>query len=181
MLKRKQKSAILNLIIEPTGGNNVDKKEQALQRFKEVFNKRAWLNKTKMENQLSEYKPSEVHCIEYIGENQEANVTKMARSLYMTRGAISKITKKLLKKGAIESYQKADNKKEIYFRLTEKGQKTFDIHERLHKEFEARDQAVFNDVTDEQYDVMVRFLDKYNAHLDKEIRKDAGKSQTERE
>ena len=35
----------------------------------------------------------------------------------MTRGAISKITKKLIKKGIIESYQKPDNKKEIYFRL----------------------------------------------------------------
>ena len=33
----------------------------------------------------------------------------------MTSGAISKIAKKLIKKGIIESCQKPDNKKEIYF------------------------------------------------------------------
>ncbi|MDY0393853.1 MarR family transcriptional regulator [Virgibacillus halophilus] len=33
----------------------------------------------------------------------------------MTRGAISKLTKKLMKKGFIESYQKPDNKKRNLF------------------------------------------------------------------
>ncbi len=91
-----------------------------------------------MEDSLRGYKSSEVHCIDYIGRNADSNVTKLAESFYMTRGAISKLTKKLIKKGVIQSYQKPDNKKEIYFRLTEPGKAIYKIHEELHKEFRER-------------------------------------------
>lgn len=101
----------------------MNKKEQTTTEFRVLFNKLAWLNKQKMEEALKEYKPSEVHCIESIGKSVDPNVTKLAESLYMTRGAISKITKKLIKKDVIESYQKPENKKEIYFKLTEQGKK----------------------------------------------------------
>ncbi|MDA9470074.1 MarR family transcriptional regulator [Enterococcus sp. 5H] len=149
----------------------MDKKDQVLLSVRELFNKKSWLDKLKMEEQLNEYKPSEVHCIEFIGKNKDTNVTKLAESLFMTRGAISKITKKLLKKGSIESYQKADNKKEIYFKLTEQGKVVFNTHEKLHQEIQARDEAVFNQITDKQYNAMLVFLENYSHHLDKEIEK----------
>ncbi|MDT2660173.1 MarR family transcriptional regulator [Enterococcus hulanensis] len=149
----------------------MNKREEVLAGFSEVFNKRAWLNKVKMEMALAGYAASEVHCIEFIGKHKDPNVTKMAESMYMTRGAISKLTKKMLKKGYIESYQKTDNKKEIYFKLTAEGKKVFDIHERLHREFEERDEVVFEPVTDAQYDAFLKFLERYNQHLDQEIKK----------
>ncbi|MDF2935735.1 MAG: transcriptional regulator, MarR family [Paenibacillaceae bacterium] len=61
----------------------------------------------------------------YIGNHADSNVTKLAESFYMTRSAISKITKKLMEKGLIDSYQKPENKKEIYFRLTEQGRRLY--------------------------------------------------------
>lgn len=149
----------------------MDKKEEVLQGFAEVFNKRAWLDKVKMEQALAGYAPSEVHCIEFIGKYKDPNVTKMAESMYMTRGAISKLTKKMLKKKYIESYQKPDNKKEIYFKLTAEGKQVFDLHEQLHKEFEERDQIVFEPIKDEQYEAFLKFLERYNQHLDREIQK----------
>lgn len=149
----------------------MDKEEQVIMSFRELFNKMAWLNKAKMEDSLKDYKSSEVHYIESIGKNPDSNVTKLAESLYMTRGAISKITKKLIKKGIIESYQKSDNKKEIYFRLTEQGQEINKIHNALHKEFQERDKAVFEQITQEQFDSMLTFIDKYSSHLDAEIKK----------
>lgn len=72
----------------------MNKKEEVLEGFAEVFNKRAWLDKVKMEKALAGYAASEVHCIEFIGKHKYPNVTKMAESMYMTRGAISKLTKK---------------------------------------------------------------------------------------
>ncbi|MFH5183604.1 MarR family transcriptional regulator [Paenibacillus sp. TAB 01] len=149
----------------------MNKKEQVILGFRDLFNKMVWLNKIKMEDCLKGYKPSEVHCIEYIGRNADSNVTKLAESFYMTRSAISKITKKLIEKGLIESYQKPDNKKEIYFRLTEQGKIIDKIHEELHKEFQERDKAVFDQVTGEQYDSMLSFIEKYSRHLDVEIKK----------
>jgi len=149
----------------------MNKEEQVIMGFRDLLNKMAWLNKFKMEDSLKGYKSSEVHCIEYIGRNVDSNVTKLADSLYMTRGAISKMTKKFIKKGIIESYQKPDNKKEIYFRLTEQGQEIYKIHEELHKEFHERDKAVFDQVTEEQFDSMLSFVENYNRHLDAEIKK----------
>ncbi|MGE6226507.1 MarR family transcriptional regulator [Paenibacillus chitinolyticus] len=149
----------------------MNKEEQVLTGFRDLFNKLVWLNKGKMENSLKGYTPSEVHCIEYIEKNVDSNVTKLAESFYMTRGAISKITKQLLKKGLIESYRKPDNKKEIYFRLTEKGKVIYTIHEDLHKEFQERDKAVFEQITEEQFDSMLSFVETYSRHLDAEIKK----------
>ena len=149
----------------------MNKEEQLIMGFRDLYNKMVFLNKFKMEASLKGNKSSEVHCIEYIGRNADSNVTKLAESFYMTRGAISKITKKLIKKGIIESYQKPDNKKEIYFRLTSEGKAINKVHEELHKEFQERDKAVFEQITEEQFDSMLSFVEKYCRHLDAEIKK----------
>jgi Transcriptional regulators len=153
------------------GGQAMNKEEQLIMGFRDLYNKTVFLNEFKMKDSLKGYKSSEVHCIEYIGRNADSNVTKLAESFYVTRGAISKMTKKLIKKGIIESYQKPDNKKEIYFRLTEQGKVIYKIHEELHKEFRERDKAVFEQVTEEQFDSMLSFVEKYIRHLDAEIKK----------
>jgi DNA-binding MarR family transcriptional regulator len=153
------------------GGQAMNKQEQVMIGLRDLVNKMCWLNKIKMEDSLKGYKSSEVHYIEHIGKNEESNVTKLAESFYMTRGAISKLSRKLIKKGVIESYQKPDNKKEIYFRLTEQGEAIYKLHEELHKEFQERDKAVFEQVTEEQLDSMLSFVGTYNRHLDTEIKK----------
>lgn len=149
----------------------MNKEEQIKVGFRELYDKMSWLNRRKMEDSLKGYTSSEVHCMEYIEKNKDSNVTKLADSFYMTRGAISKLTKKLIKKELIESYKKSDNKKEIYFRLTEKGREVYDIHEKLHNEFSERDRVVFEQVTDEQFNSMLQFVELYSQHLDKEIKK----------
>lgn len=149
----------------------MNKEELVLENFRDLFNKLSWLNKCKMEKVLSEYKPSEVHCMAYIENHEDTNVTKLAEAFYMTRGAISKLTKKLMDKGYIESYQKSENKKEIYFKLTEKGKEVNVLHESLHREFKERDKAVFAEIREEQYDAMLNFMARYSDHLDLEIAK----------
>ena len=147
----------------------MDKQEQILTAFRDVFNKMAWLNEVKMKACLKAYKPSEVHCLEHIGKSSDPNVTKLAESSYMTRGALSKLTKKLMEKGLIESYRKPDNKKEIYFKLSKQGQQVFDTHEALHREFAARDHAVFEQLSEQQVRAVLSFMENYNHHLDAEI------------
>ncbi|MCM3204671.1 MarR family transcriptional regulator [Paenibacillus illinoisensis] len=149
----------------------MNKQELVMMEFRDLFNKMVWLNKSKMEDRLKGLKPSEVHCIEYIEKNVDPNVTKLAESLYMTKGAISKLTKKLMGKGLIECYQKSENKKEIYFRLTEQGKEIYNIHEDLHQEFQERDKDIFEQVTEEQLESMRNFMKEYSQHLDAEIKK----------
>ncbi|WP_163652553.1 winged helix DNA-binding protein [Listeria sp. PSOL-1] len=149
----------------------MEKEEQVTLAFRGLVDKLVWLNKFKMEDQLRGYKPSEVHCVEAIMKNSDPNVTRLAESLYMTKGAISKLTKKLIEKKLIESYQKPANKKEVYFKLTDKGKSVYQIHEDLHKEFQERDKEMFAQITDEQLDKILKFVDQYNNHLDAEIKK----------
>ena len=149
----------------------MDKNDKLLRGFADIYNKTVWLNKIKMEKELKECTPSEVHCIEAIGNDADSNVTKLAESFFMTRGAISKLAKKLMNKGYIESYQKSDNRKEIYFKLTNQGQRIYQTHAELHKEFSIRDQPIFNQLTAKQMDTMINFVDDYNKHLDEEMKK----------
>ncbi len=149
----------------------MENKQRVLAEYWDLFNKKTWLDGYKMKEKIKEYKPSEVHCIDYIGNNEEPNVTKLAGEFYMTRGAISKLTKKMISKDLIESYQKSDNKKEVYFRLTKKGRAIFEMHENFHKEIEHRDKIVFEQVSQEEINTMLRFANIYNRHLDKEIAK----------
>ncbi|MGX4599103.1 MarR family transcriptional regulator [Faecalimicrobium sp. JNUCC 81] len=149
----------------------MNKEEQLKEGFRDLYSKMDWLNRLKMEEALKGYKSSEIHCMEYIEKNTDSNVTKLADAFYMTRGGISKIIKKLINNGLMESYQKPDNKKEIYFRLTEKGKEVNKVHEKLHKEFEERDKAIFDQVTDEQYESIFSFIKIYSNHLDTEIKK----------
>lgn len=149
----------------------MNKEEQVISGFWNLFNKKIWLDEFKMKESLKGYKPSEIHCIDYIGKNADSNVTKLAETFYMTRSAMSKITKKLIEKGIIESYQKPENKKEIYYRLTGKGDAINQVHEELHKEFEERDKVVFEQVSEEQLDIMIHFAESFNQHLDTEMKK----------
>ncbi|EHJ08969.1 MarR family winged helix-turn-helix transcriptional regulator [Staphylococcus simiae] len=147
----------------------MNKEQQLMSQLREIFNKIAYLNKDRMEEALKGYKSSEIHCLEAIEEIEAPNVTKLTRALYMTRGAISKLTKRLIAKGLIETYQSQDNKKEIYFKLTPAGKDVYQLHEQLHQEFEERDRDVFNQMTEDEYRHMMTFIEKYNHHLDKEI------------
>jgi DNA-binding MarR family transcriptional regulator len=153
----------------------MNKEEQIIMAIRDLYSKIGWLNRLKLaENYKNDnfqfYTSSEISCIEYIGNNVDPNGTRLAEFCYMTRSALSKLTKKLVKKGLIESYQKPDNKKEIYFRLTTQGKKIYNIHEEMTRRFIERDKVVFEGIPEEQFDNMLSFFDRYSMHLDAEIK-----------
>lgn len=143
----------------------MDKRQQLMSELMDLSNEIIWLNKPELESALAGYTLNEVEVIEHIALIPEANVTKLAAASYMTRGAISKLTKKLAAKELIESYQHEHNKKEIYFRLTPAGEKINAIHQQLHHSFLERDQEVFQQMTKEEFDTIFRFIGRYRQHL----------------
>ena len=123
------------------------------------------------ENQcLDEYGYSETHCIDAIGRLELPNVTKVAAHMGMTRGAISKMTKKLLARGLIEKYTLETNRKEIYFRLTDQGQLLFEEHEKRHKRWEKRDMEFLSRYSEEDVETVCRFMREFNVYLEEQIR-----------
>ena len=122
------------------------------------------------ENQcLDEYGYSETHCIDFIGRLELPNVTKIAEHMRMTRGAISKMTKKLLAKGMIEKYTLETNKKEIYFRLTEPGKLVFKEHAKRHRLWEKRDMEFLARYPKEEIATVYTFMQEFNAYLEEQI------------
>jgi len=93
----------------------MNKEEQVIKGFRDLFNKKVSLNKPKMEDSLKGYKSSEIHCIEHIGRNIDSNVTKLAESFYVTRGAISKLTQKLIKRALLKATRSRITKKKSIF------------------------------------------------------------------
>ncbi|WP_081168068.1 winged helix DNA-binding protein [Lactococcus garvieae] len=144
--------------------------EEIMLSLTDLFNKMDQLRKPQMVEKFQGYSFLEIACIEFIAKLDEPNVTKLADQLYVTRGAISKATKKLIQKEDIATFQNADNKKEIYFKLTAKGKKINQQHEQLHDEFLISDQPVFESFSSKDLDTILQFTQLYNEHLDKELR-----------
>ena len=112
---------------------------EILSLFKGIYEKQEQLSKLTDYELFSKFSNSEVHSLCIIGDNENVNGAMISSKLAMTRSAISKIISKLKKKELIYSYQNSDNKKEIYYKLTEKGYLIYHKHEKAHKEWEERE------------------------------------------
>jgi len=102
-------------------------KNEARQLMNEVY-KNASEQATKYETTLIE-----LHIVDCINRNAPINVTSIASTLGITKGGVSKITTRLLKRGWIYKSQLMDNRKEIYFRLAPEGKKVAAIHNTFHQ------------------------------------------------
>ena len=114
---------------------------------------------------LDGYSITDMHCIECIGKIEYSNVTKISQALNLTRSCISKIVKKLIHKEAIVSYVREDNKKEIYYKLTDLGKKVFWAHEKIHEEWNNKDIEFFRRYKAEEVSFAIDFIQKYSEHL----------------
>ena len=137
--------------------------------FNKVSERHNVIKKIAEKNFLTEFTFIEVHCIEQIEKIENANVTKLAKTFNMTRGAISKIIKKLIEKGAVEVYKKSENKKEIYYKLTEIGMYTFMEHEKMHKSRIERDKVIFSKLSEDEKNAFINILDKVYEQLALEL------------
>ncbi|MGM0157333.1 hypothetical protein IGI47_001643 [Enterococcus sp. AZ191] len=150
----------------------MDKRINLISEMLDLANEITWLNKPKLEEAIEGYPLNEIELIEKIAKLPEPNVTKLAAASYLTRGAISKQTKKLLAKQLIESYQKPENKKELYFRLTEEGKRLNDRHQQLHQEFLKENEAVFEQMSADEFDTVFRFIRRFREQLKKTAKKE---------
>ena len=143
--------------------------ERLLKELALMLERQDMLSKLTESQCLDEYGYSETHCLDSIGRLELPNVTKVAEHMGMTRGAISKMTKKLLSKGLIEKYTRETNKKEIYFRLTEQGEVLFEEHDKRHRLWERRDMEFLSRYSKEDVETVYRFMKKFNDYLEQQI------------
>jgi len=108
---------------------------------------------------------SEIHVIDCIGKNKLINATFISKELNMTKGAISKITSKLLKKELIKGNHLENNKKEIYYTLTAQGKEVFKVHEILHKIESEKFVKILSKYDKEELSIINSFLEDLISEL----------------
>ena len=137
--------------------------------FVKYMEKQEILSKLTEDEKLHRYNYSEIHTIAAIGDLEEPNVTQIANYMNVTRGAISKITKKLLEQNLIESYQLDGNRQKIFFRLTKSGQFLYDEHEKRHHLWLKRDDAFIKRFDSKTLEQVETFMKAFNDYLETQI------------
>lgn len=137
--------------------------------FVEYMEKQEILSRLTEDEKLYGYNYSEIHTIAAIGNLKEPNVTQIANHMNVTRGAISKITKKLLNQKLIEAYQKNGNKQKVFFRLTKTGQFLYDEHDKRHNLWLKRDNAFIKRFDSKTIEQVEKFMQEFNFYLETQI------------
>ncbi|KGR83054.1 MarR family winged helix-turn-helix transcriptional regulator [Lysinibacillus boronitolerans] len=75
----------------------------------------------------------EAHTINLIGDKIKTNTSELTQLTDKTKGAISQMVDKLVKKGLVLKYKNPANNREVIIELTEKGQQVYEYHKALDK------------------------------------------------
>lgn len=112
------------------------------------------------------YQLSEIHVIDLITHIKSPNVTTIAANLNMTRGAVSKIMARLMTRGDVVSFQEPDNQKNVYFRLTERGEIVQNVHRLFHERARTHVKEFFSRYSPQELQIIEMFMSDVTAHVD---------------
>ncbi|SHH93047.1 DNA-binding transcriptional regulator, MarR family [Sporobacter termitidis DSM 10068] len=101
---------------------------------------------------------TECHVIDCIERNPLINAIGISQKMNITKGGISKITARLLKKGLIRIYRLEGNRKEIFYALTPLGKKVYLIHEQLHAKIYKKIDSVLDRYTETELKTIGDFI-----------------------
>lgn len=115
--------------------------------------------------------PSDIHMIEAIGNYPNMNMTQISEVLGLTKGTVSKLIKKTEAKGFVRKYHYPNNRKEVFFKLTELGDKAFKGHYELHENKSSEVYRNFNGYTSDEKKFLLGFIKEYTNMLEQYIDK----------
>lgn len=101
---------------------------------------------------------SEIHTITTIKDNPNINLTDLSLHLGVTKSATSKFISKLLKKEYITKTKSINNKKEVLFQLTQKGELAAIGHKKYSQNIFEDIYKNLNNLSDENLEVISQFL-----------------------
>lgn len=105
----------------------------------------------------SELSMNDWHIIDAIGEGEPKTMSEIASVLSVTVSSLSISMNGLYKKGFVERMRGEDDRRRVYIRLTDKGLKAFNAHERFHHDMI---EAVTNDLSEAEYGTLIKSLGK---------------------
>jgi len=113
--------------------------------------------------------PREIHTIQAIGNLPGINVTDLAVKLGVTKGTMSPIVTRLVRKKLVTKYFAQTNHKERLLRLTPKGEIAYHAHEIFDRQLAIRLFDAFEEANRENLRFLKRFLQVGEAVLDEHL------------
>ncbi|WP_213618243.1 MarR family transcriptional regulator [Paenibacillus sp. J22TS3] len=107
-----------------------------------------------------------VHVIDCIGDYEPINHTGIVEKMGLSKASITKISVKLLEMGFIMRSHLNNNRKEIYFSLTDKGRHVYHLHKELHKEKEERFYQFIESYSEAELQTIGKFMSDLVAHVE---------------
>jgi DNA-binding MarR family transcriptional regulator len=101
---------------------------------------------------------AEIGTIVAIRENRGISVTDLAARMNVTKGAVSQILKRLLKKGMIVKKVDAENLSRLKLGLTRSGEIAYENHAKRHRDMENGIRMILKDASDENISFLKDFL-----------------------
>lgn len=99
-----------------------------------------------------------LHVLEAIGQLEPVNGIGISNQFGISRGSISKITKKLVDKELIIMETLPENKKEILFRTTALGKEICRLHQDLHKQIDSGINHFLQQYTEDELGTTLKVL-----------------------
>lgn len=109
---------------------------------------------------------AEVHMIEIIGSYETITTTKLAKTLGITKGAVSQITHKLLKKSLINKIPSIEKNNEVFISLTDKGRVVYSYHQNIHKKMMERIDSIICDLSEKEKTALAHIVQVIDESLD---------------
>lgn len=145
------------------------KHQLLIQQFRRYANNVDLITRAHSTEMLHGYGNSELNCIDCISRAKRPTASSISKEMDITRSGISKILRRLVSKGAIQSYQLPSNQKEIYYRLTPYGREIFKQHRLRHQDWEDRDRMFFQSLNSDMLDMALQFMNIYNGYLEMKV------------
>jgi DNA-binding MarR family transcriptional regulator len=103
---------------------------------------------------------SEIHTLEAINSYKEANISTLAGYMGVTVGAVWQTARKLKEKGLIEQYQLQNNRKDVFFYLTDLGRTACEGHIKYHKSLNPEFSDFVDGLSEHETKIIMQFLDE---------------------
>ncbi|MCM3702823.1 MarR family transcriptional regulator [Paenibacillus macerans] len=127
-------------------------------------NDRLWLVERIADDRLKRLLPrlsvSSLHILDVISAHDGIKGIDIAREMGVTKGAVSKITRKLLEQDLIRKTQLPTNLKEIYFSVTPLGAELAELHRLFHREQDQKEMELLASFDSASLEIVADFLEK---------------------
>ncbi|WP_239057716.1 MarR family winged helix-turn-helix transcriptional regulator [Pseudodesulfovibrio sp. JC047] len=114
--------------------------------------------------------PSEIHMVTAVDMQGGTGVTSLATELGITKGAVSQLVAKLVKKGLLTKKIDPDNKARVIIRTTELGHIASDTHLAFHESHDREFLEYMSTLDDASIEVVRVMGEEMNKWMDKYLK-----------